>query len=441
MGIRTKKILMKIVIILVIIIFLGLVTRAIFNYTTGKKLEKAVAEMKSEGKRLTLKEFEPECDDQDNAALIWKGAEAMISMEGNDKRVLSKTIEDIFYAKAINEQTRKQLNKILSKNQNALQLIREAADKPCFKYPKNWDGPPEEIDIPNLVKMISIMRLCGIDSVFKAESSQLDEAIEQCFVGMRFSRKYLMEPFLISSLVAIANMKQLIFCLNRITAGKEIETNTLLNILTELDIDPWRRGLVWSFETEKILFIDIGIRFSGRNTAIIDAGFMDKMLYWLLRPVIKTEIVWSLKLWEEWERAAQLPYYETKHIQAMFKKKYGDIPWYFRMTGFLFPNLLTAMYKEAMLEATLLSAQIGIACKIYKNQQGEFPEKLSQLVPDILKKELLDPFTGEPFIYRRQDSGFIVYSLGSNEKDDEGRGTWAITKIVMEEDDDWAWKE
>lgn len=133
MGIRTKKILMKIVIILVIIIFLGLVTRAIFNYTTGKKLEKAVAEMKSEGKRLTLKEFEPECDDQDNAALIWKGAEAMISMERNDKRVLSKTIEDIFYAKAINEQTRKQLNKIIIKNQNVLQLIREAADKPCFK--------------------------------------------------------------------------------------------------------------------------------------------------------------------------------------------------------------------------------------------------------------------------------------------------------------------
>lgn len=30
----------------------------------------------------------------------------------------------------------------------------------------------------------------------------------------------------------------------------------------------------------------------------------------------------------------------------------------------------------------------------------------------------------------------IVYSVGSNQKDDNGRGTWEITSIVMEKDDD-----
>jgi len=39
------------------------------------------------------------------------------------------------------------------------------------------------------------------------------------------------------------------------------------------------------------------------------------------------------------------------------------------------------------------------------------------------------------------DPGFIVYSVGSNQKDEGGRGTWTITQMVMEKDDDWAWIE
>jgi len=87
------------------------------------------------------------------------------------------------------------------------------------------------------------------------------------------------------------------------------------------------------------------------------------------------------------------------------------------------------------------TAQIGLARKIYKNQKGHFPEEIAALVPDILEKEPIDPFTGNPFIYKLQEDGFVIYSVGSNEKDDEGRGTFQVTKLVMEKDDDWPWKE
>jgi predicted RNA polymerase sigma factor len=44
-------------------------------------------------------------------------------------------------------------------------------------------------------------------------------------------------------------------------------------------------------------------------------------------------------------------------------------------------------------------------------------------------------------VARNEGEGFIVYSLGSNEKDDRGRSTYMITQMVMEKDDDWAWRE
>ena len=52
----------------------------------------------------------------------------------------------------------------------------------------------------------------------------------------------------------------------------------------------------------------------------------------------------------------------------------------------------------------------------------------------------VDPFTGKPFIYRIDDTSLIIYSIGNNLKDDQGRGTWMIDRLVMEKDDDWAWK-
>ena len=86
------------------------------------------------------------------------------------------------------------------------------------------------------------------------------------------------------------------------------------------------------------------------------------------------------------------------------------------------------------------------------NQEG-YPEELEWLVEGVdigdaagtiikyLRRIPVDPFTGNPFVYKLKEDGFIVYSVGSNEKDDEGRGTFQITKLVMEKDDDWPWRE
>jgi len=138
--------------------------------------------------------------------------------------------------------------------------------------------------------------------------------------------------------------------------------------------------------------------------------------------------------------AAKMPYYssgDSKKIEQIS----NSIPWYYKMAGALVPNVVTVLFKRATLDAVFDTAQIGMACKIYKNMYGDFPGELAELSPEILEKIPVDPFTGNPFIYKKQDSGFIVYSLGSNLKDDQGRGTWLITSLVMEKNDDWAWKE
>jgi len=39
------------------------------------------------------------------------------------------------------------------------------------------------------------------------------------------------------------------------------------------------------------------------------------------------------------------------------------------------------------------------------------------------------------------EAGDVVYSLGTNEKDDGGRSTFDVSRLVMFKDDDLAWRE
>ncbi len=99
-----------------------------------------------------------------------------------------------------------------------------------------------------------------------------------------------------------------------------------------------------------------------------------------------------------------------------------------------------AFMKTAKAEAIALASRAGLACRLYKSRTGHYPA-LDELVPELLTEVPVDPFTGNPLVYRREGEGFIVYSLGSNQKDDGGRSTYMITQLVMPADDDWSWKE
>lgn len=66
--------------------------------------------------------------------------------------------------------------------------------------------------------------------------------------------------------------------------------------------------------------------------------------------------------------------------------------------------------------------EIRYALELYRLQQGRYPQSVSDLSPEILKAVPLDPDSGKPPIYRPQGpAGFVLYSVGENQKDDGGK--------------------
>ena len=437
---KTRKIFYRILLYLVAVLTIGLLVRAFFNYRMGDKLEKYLGDRQAEGVALSRKALMPECNDAENGANLWKAAEALFPREGVNVNTLRDTMDAFFHGKSLGLDIRDELELMIANNPRVFQFMEEASEKSCFRY-GDWSKNLYDIRIPDAVKMINAIRLLGIDAVFKADEGRMQEAIEQIRRGMRFIGRTMDEPFLITGLIAVANMKYLQTCLTRIINGRDIDSDTLQLLIQDLNPEHWRKKFVRGIQGERVFNLENALAVLEGDMDILDYNLRDRIFFWIMRPATKADVLWAQKMFDRVENASLLPYYEIKESYKDITQDIESIPWYFRLSGGLFPNFSSAWLKEAILEAMMGIGQIALACKIYKNQEGHFPENISELIPGILEKESLDPFTGNPYIYRLREDGFIVYSVGSNEKDDLGRATYQVTQLVSEKDDDWPWIE
>ena len=75
---------------------------------------------------------------------------------------------------------------------------------------------------------------------------------------------------------------------------------------------------------------------------------------------------------------------------------------------------------------------LAFALAAYRADHGAYPDKLGDLVPDYVEKLPTDLFGGSKLHYRRESTGYLLYSVGPNGKDDGGKGM-----EDREDDEDW----
>ncbi|MGN6133618.1 MAG: hypothetical protein ACTHOU_03915 [Aureliella sp.] len=94
--------------------------------------------------------------------------------------------------------------------------------------------------------------------------------------------------------------------------------------------------------------------------------------------------------------------------------------------------------------ALMRMMEIDLALREFRAATGRLPEKLSALVPQPFERLPLDPFTGQPFIYRPSaDESFCLYSTGPKLFDGGGHfGPWPAVSagcadLCLDNNDYW----
>jgi hypothetical protein len=104
----------------------------------------------------------------------------------------------------------------------------------------------------------------------------------------------------------------------------------------------------------------------------------------------------------------------------------------------LLPALERVPLRAASAQISVDLAILAFALERYRLAHGNFPDKLEALTAQFIARLPTDLLTGEPYKYMRRDNGqFVLYSIGSNERDDGG----IPGRIRFDEKDgDWVWQ-
>jgi len=91
-------------------------------------------------------------------------------------------------------------------------------------------------------------------------------------------------------------------------------------------------------------------------------------------------------------------------------------------------------------QTALDQAVVACALERCRRMEGKYPETLSDLVPRFIERLPHDLMTGTPWVYRRTQSGYRLYSVGANRVDDggipSGRLQWGFLDLTS---GDWVW--
>jgi len=110
------------------------------------------------------------------------------------------------------------------------------------------------------------------------------------------------------------------------------------------------------------------------------------------------------------------------------------------LSGLLLPALGKAVHRDTEDRAKARITQTVLAIERFRlAHANQLPDALDALVPAYLPAIPSDPFDGKPLRFKRRESGYIVYSVGSDTVDDGGlerpvkykdKDPWDVTFIV-----------
>jgi hypothetical protein len=125
---------------------------------------------------------------------------------------------------------------------------------------------------------------------------------------------------------------------------------------------------------------------------------------------------------------------EAAREQIVAELRLHGRSFYWFMAKNMIPSTVAPLKTTAQAQTAINQALVVCALERCRLARGEYPAALRDLAPQFIRNLPSDPVNGEPFKYRLEGpERFLLYSIGWDEKDDNGAPLDAAGK------GDWVW--
>ena len=386
---------------------------------------------RSTGELATLSDLQiPDLTDNENAAIVYRYAHAQFRMpEGVDfekyeivKRYCASKTHDSRQGLSGKEardpltpEEEAVVDTFVSSNDHAYEAIREARTKPMCQFGE-YSNPfvvvSDTYTYSSLKSYRPLAAFIALRAVWEARHGNTNGAYEWIGHGLHFINNQQNDPLLIHGLVQSAMIEIILNALDTVMCETAWPGNLPDGVEQELIPLQDRRTYARFIEGERCYAT------ADENRLVPGPRILD-ILTRLTLYKAQSDLVVAVREPDPKKRQILLAKVEQNysplqcdiHIGFRFDKIFAQ-PLVF--------TLLRATETFDRSEAKVMNASQAIALKRYKQTHGQYPDTLQQLISGDFKALPCDPFNGEPFHYKKEREGFLLYSVGQNRVDDGG---------------------
>jgi hypothetical protein len=423
--VRKHPVLSVIAAVLLLSVAAGLIWKATLTSANQQRID-AITARGEPANLAALDKFYKAVPDSNNAALLWLDGSAVLAPNLSDaagKITLQR-------GSRIDPEQLRPVIEALAANKDALTFFRRAAALKESRYPISLTQLPfPGIDHLTRVKgAAQALRAQAIVAVEHTNSALAAESLKGIFAAASSTAQ---EPLIISQLVRYAvdtiGVQTLQFALSGASFSEPELAAMQAAVSKADDPDSMARGLIG----ERGFFIfglsdPRGYIATARNTA--PRGLEQIASEVFLKPLVRASGFWHRDLRFGIDALttniafARLPdpqrFHSMTNSQAITAAaKRGR----YIFTASLLPAFEKFALRDANHRAQARTALVALAIERFRlANNGKLPDQLSSLVPTYLDKIPVDPFDGKPVRFKPLKTGYVVYCIGPDEKDDGG---------------------
>jgi hypothetical protein len=353
----------------------------------------------------------------ENAALVYRQAFDVMQMSDDERTLLSEVASG--RTSVSDRAVAAQVQGVLKRNAKTLALVRRAAAMPRCNF---------EVDRTDWGYRYSASKhrrcflLLNAQSRIQLQAGQGEEALPTCMAALRAANAA-NEPLQISQLLRYGMISQGSATLAAILQEAPPppgQCRALAKEIASVDLsDSWTKALITERARDLSSIEDVR---SGKSSLgdLLDVNTRVDPHRPFMRWMLAADEIRYLAAMNRLVRNAPLPYRKLDDGDGTENRHRGRIPPAI-ITGFLGPFPIAGQPRRDQAMADLGLAEIALLLRAYHGTQGRYPDTLAELARIIDHPVPDDPFSGKPFVYRRQGNGFLLYGWGSNLKDDGGR--------------------
>lgn len=278
--------------------------------------------------------------------------------------------------------------------------------------------------MPNLSSLRNLTRIIGAKAYLQAEAGRPDAAWDLVLIQLRFADAQRNEPILISQLVRFASIRTSCQTIQKICEVAPPNPDQYRSIESMLSDYEDRKPLILALDGERLLGGEwaFNILRSESPRALTSSvseelrlGEVLLRLYWAFKPLSLADHAAYVRIMGQYTESAQQPYPLSKADTVDNKAEQMQSRLHI-VTSIIIPALGRVTELSCERIAQMRITRTGLAVLQERTARGAFPDSLEKLK----LKNLDDPFSAEPLHYKLHGQGFILYSVGPNQKDNGG---------------------